>query len=532
MTEVKANFDRLSGYYALESYVPELNPQLGTTTQIPGNERVPFTKRIRELVEHPSMARLSQFNQLGLDNLLYMGASHTRLEHSLGTFANACRYIRALYYDECNPLFQSLISVEDIERILLASLLHDVGQYPLCHDIEEVLGKFQHEHCLKLLLDGEIKQKLPDDFKPIGQLIQDSELWRVKDIRKISRLTSGETSSSNLSFCERILRAVLDSPIDIDKTDYLQRDSIHCGVPYGQALDFERLLKCLTVAYNFDTGSDYYVGIGIHSKGRISAEAVAWSRYAMFKAVYWHHFAREVKAMISFIILNTMTNEQREKEFEEHIFTELRSVEQAPLFMTVGEFTKEPMIGAQINEAEKRILQWLAEKNEIGIRELVNCLLTRKIYKRLIQIEWGDDEDLYNNLKTIRLRGMSQVEECRKKLEAEIIAKLQGLNLVSGKDLDDYASMKKPPLILLDIPWREWGSQEIYCFYERENKFKRLSQLSPVWQALHTSFNEALAVFSIFVHPKAEDTLRKEIGIDVVYKFLKQVACEEYGKVL
>ncbi|GAI47534.1 unnamed protein product, partial [marine sediment metagenome] len=100
--------------------------------------RVPYTKRVKEILEHPSFSRLAQINQLGLLNLVYPGATHSRFEHCLGTFSNTCHYLRALYYDELNPMFQSIMSVENMKCALLTSLLHDIGQYPLCHDIEEL----------------------------------------------------------------------------------------------------------------------------------------------------------------------------------------------------------------------------------------------------------------------------------------------------------------------------------------------------------------------------------------------------------
>src|SRR5207247_2126446 len=93
----------------------------------------------------PTFTRLAQVTQLGFVSLVYPGASHTRYEHVLGTFAHCCEYVRALWNDQRNPLFQCLITRHDVELLLLADLLHDVCQYPMAHDLTEISSDFAHE---------------------------------------------------------------------------------------------------------------------------------------------------------------------------------------------------------------------------------------------------------------------------------------------------------------------------------------------------------------------------------------------------
>ena len=87
---------------------------------------------------------------------MYPTVNHTRFDHSIGTYSIACSYIISLYNDPNNPLFRQLVNEEDIEAVLLAALLHDLGQYPCAHDIEEVdLGIFSHVEFTKELLRNE-----------------------------------------------------------------------------------------------------------------------------------------------------------------------------------------------------------------------------------------------------------------------------------------------------------------------------------------------------------------------------------------
>ncbi len=90
----------------------------------------------------------------------------------------------------------------------------------------------------------------------------------------------------------RLRRSILSGPIDIDKMDYLVRDSQHCGVPYGRHFDRNRLMNSLIVNEAGD-------GLAITSKGRTAAEMMVFSRYVMFTEVYWHHAVRSATTMFA-----------------------------------------------------------------------------------------------------------------------------------------------------------------------------------------------------------------------------------------
>ena len=84
---------------------------------------------------------------------------------------------------------------------------------------------------------------------------------------------------------------MLSGPIDVDKMDYLMRDSLHAGVPYGRNFDQQRLIGSLCVN---DAGD----GLAITDKGRTAAEMMVFARYVMFSEVYWHHAVRCATAML------------------------------------------------------------------------------------------------------------------------------------------------------------------------------------------------------------------------------------------
>src|SRR5262249_44403470 len=135
--------------------IPELNLYVQDSIQVSTFSVTPYTRRVQALLSHPTVMRLGSFSQLGLLNLVYPTATHNRLEHSLGTFSVLCRYILALYNDPLNPLFRQLMDESDLRAALLSALLHDVGQYPLAHDLEEADPSFKHEQIGEAILKEE-----------------------------------------------------------------------------------------------------------------------------------------------------------------------------------------------------------------------------------------------------------------------------------------------------------------------------------------------------------------------------------------
>ena len=173
------------------------------------------------------MRRLAQISQLGLVSLVYPAASHSRLEHSLGVYRKALLYLKQLADDE---RFAAGRPEADAEAFIAAALLHDLGHWPFCHAIEDIALPSVPTHELfanSFLLEGEIADTLRDD-------------WNVQP-RDVTTLLSEKPRDTR----QRILRSMLSGPIDIDKMDYLVRDSLHAGVPYGRNFDQQRLIGSL-----------------------------------------------------------------------------------------------------------------------------------------------------------------------------------------------------------------------------------------------------------------------------------------------
>jgi HD superfamily phosphohydrolase len=207
------------------------------------------------LIDTPPMQRLRRIRQLGLSNLVYPGANHTRFEHSLGVMHLAATLARQI----------DSVSQQEKDELRVAALLHDIGHGPLSHVTESFITQYtrqKHEDVLHLLRKGEIAEIL-DEHGLSPTTIQ-------KHIK-------GETD----------LGKILSSEIDVDRMDYLVRDSHYTGVAFG-LVDHVRLIHEMQF---------YEDKLVVGAGGVKAAESLLVSRFLMHPSVYYHHVSRIAETM-------------------------------------------------------------------------------------------------------------------------------------------------------------------------------------------------------------------------------------------
>jgi hypothetical protein len=255
--------------------LPEL-AALGTASagiRIPPGVTVPLTPRVQSLIDTAVFRRLAGISQLGLVALVYPGARHSRFEHSLGVYRLAIEFLARLQHDD---RFRDTVDADDAAAFLAAALLHDVGHWAFCHPLEDMRlpGLPKHESLLPGIVSaGEI-----------GDVLRTQ--WAL-DPARVAGLVTGSAEDRTA----RVLQSLLSGPIDVDKMDYLSRDSLHAGVPYGNHFDQERLLSSLCL-------NEPGTALAITEKGCTAAELLVVARYVMFSEVYWHHAVRSATAML------------------------------------------------------------------------------------------------------------------------------------------------------------------------------------------------------------------------------------------
>jgi len=266
--------------------LPELKALQGSNSfiRIAFEQDIPVTPRILRLVDSLPFQKLKQIPQLGFVRMVYPSANHTRFEHSLGVYHLALQYLRHFQTDDD---FVRQVADSEVEIFILAALLHDVGHWPYCHPMEDMLlaGIPRHEDFAEVIISkGEIASLIDQD-------------WSVTP-DDIIRFLGGHNTTASQQFLYRLL----SSPIDIDKLDYLQRDSLHAGVPYGRNFDSKRLVKGL----RYSPASE---SLSISSKALTATEMMVFARYVMFSEVYWHKTVRSATSMLQRIVFELRQNQ-------------------------------------------------------------------------------------------------------------------------------------------------------------------------------------------------------------------------------
>lgn len=415
--------------------IPELsNLQSGSgLIRIPHQQDVPFTPRVRALVDTTDFRRLSHITQLGFTALVYPGATHTRFEHALGVYKNSLQYLWQLGKDD---RFATIIDVHTAEVLIVAALLHDLGHWPFCHLIEDMSleGIPRHEMFAREFLS---------EGNELAEVLRAE--WNIEPEEVLDILVPRSDTVEM-----RLVRSILSGPIDIDKMDYLDRDSLHAGVPYGLNFDKNRLIHSLMVNQAGD-------GLAIDSKGKTAAELMVFARYVMFSEVYWHHAVRSASTMFA-------------RAFY-HLYQQLDLSEYFQL-------TEADAIAVLREKAKGTLCERLVE----GIFST-----KRTLYKRVAEFSFYESSEVFDLIAHQPVASLVQWSET---LSQKLSRRLN----------QDVASTD----ILIDAPptHREVEfNVEIYT--ARDRKYQPLHVVSPVVDTLaQKQFDDFVKRVRVFAHPK------------------------------
>ena len=243
---------------------------------------IPLGAREEKLISTAPFLRLQNVKQLGFVYRVWPGATHTRYEHSLGTYYLALRALRSLLQREVVSAEGGLngVSISSVQTLVVATLLHDIGHYPFSHTIEE-LGHpiIPHEKVGRSIIEAsEIATILERDYSLSPQ--------RVADFIDPPR-------ARPLPADDEMLSSLLSGALDVDKLDYLPRDARACNVPYG-GVDVARLQGALRIHPNVN-GQRRIV---VTHKGISPLHSLLHARQEMFDNIYWHHTSRALQVML------------------------------------------------------------------------------------------------------------------------------------------------------------------------------------------------------------------------------------------
>jgi HD superfamily phosphohydrolase len=216
---------------------------------------------IYDLIQHPYFQRLRRISQMGLSYLVYPGANHTRFHHALGCMHLMQKAIDTLRFKDV------VISAEEENALLIAILLHDIGHGPFSHAMERSIVEDVHHEAISLLFMNQLNEEFG------GRLSLAIQVFKGEYHRKF-------------------MLQLISSQLDMDRMDYLKRDSFYTGVAEGN-VNSERLIQMMNVE------NDVLV---IEEKGIYSVEKFLLSRRLM----YWQAYLHKTSLVAELILMKTL----------------------------------------------------------------------------------------------------------------------------------------------------------------------------------------------------------------------------------
>jgi len=351
--------------------------------------------------------------------------------------------------------FCNLVDEADVCRLIVASLLHDVGHWPYCHPIEDLKLETSVPHELfaqQYILDDEL-----------ASIIREQWLVEPETVTELIYCPREKKRDGKM----KLLQSILSGPIDIDKIDYLYRDSLHAGVPYGSNFDKKRLISNLCINESGD-------GLAVNEKGRTAAELLVFARYVMFSEVYWHHTVRSATAML------------------QRAFFEIQQSNDITEFYVFND-----------SNWRTRALQLSLNRDWFGLLDGVFGF-QRKLFKRIAEYDSYEVVEVYAE---IARRPYPWIVQCSNRF-AEILASKIGHAVAPTQVLID-----SPP-IGLEVQF------EVDVFYPKTGRYRSLGEVSPVTKTLATSqFDDFVKRVRIFVAPEIKDSVPSNLNVtEILYE--------------
>ncbi len=317
----------------------------------------------RNIIKHRYFQRLRRITQTGLAFYVYPSATHNRFAHSLGVYHLMGIAINELKKKRC------FISQEEENLLIYCSLLHDIGHGPFSHVLENVLIPLDHEK-LSLKVIDLLAREIEEDFSGV-----------------IKMLTVKEDDS--------FMRALIASQMDMDRLDYLGRDSFFTGVAEG-TIGQHRILKTLSVLNG---------KLAIEEKALLSIENFLHARMVMYKQVYLHKTVLSAEVLLIKII-------ERARELINSGVTLPVTSCLLHVLRQKTEITDDTILSfLEIDEAEiwSAIKQWRTATDRV-LSCLCESLLLRRLYKAEISINGDMPGSIDTAIKKLKKRGFTEKE--------------------------------------------------------------------------------------------------------------------------
>jgi HD superfamily phosphohydrolase len=506
-------------------------------------EMVPFSKRVAKIFNHPTVKRLYDELQLGIITDVYPGASHNRWSHSVGVYSLILKYYISLLSDSENPLLKIIINKSDIEHAIIAAILHDLGHTAFCHDVEAA-DKSIFDHV------SFIEDLVKESYSPSGTLektIHEDSSWRKINFDRVYSIINGNPDKEEtFDIIDYVASDIINGPIDADKLDYIKRDSYYCGVPYGDGVDYNRIINSLTI-----TEKDKKLRLAYYAKGRTAISSMLLARNQLYGAVYWHHTYRCLHAMIFYATqiainnVNTGFSIYAKEILKKEDFRRLyyyRSICKYPWSIcwekaignksnyVRGDFKKESdLFIRDRNYALDFVYMFTNEHGKILLENVVKRNLFKRIYsKKLSGVHMSELKEKYNyrvqiskdiQMKLIEAAKIKQLQSQLPDTSAETIVKKDLQTIGDTLDNNLYILVDFPKDVTI-LP-KNWPD-EVGDSSRKFQNYGRDDSIEVLLKSTNAMLNET-ACLRIYAEPKFFSIITRYLTPDLIETCIKNV---------
>lgn len=473
-SELVERLNRHSREYSWNEVVPELDSWNSDSINTGIIPYAPFTKRISNLLGHPSLRRLKSEMQLGWIREVYPNATHNRWSHSLGVFSALITYYNSLLSDPELPTLRIIVNPEDIEHAMIAAIIHDLGQLSFGHDLEESAPNlYDHERIIIRLLNEE-----GWNHSALKETLKNQNIWPKLNYDRLKAIITKD--KTKMHTVDGLAVDIINGPIDADKYDYLMRDSIACGVPYGKGIDYDRFIKSLTVNVQQESGRSRLI-LSYKAKGAPAIESLLIARYQMYGAVYWHHTFRCIKAMFAHAVAETFgglqSNSRKKFRSKAVIFSTIKELlyhwaicgktkNETSSILRRRHIPEEFFEEAPSFLISEKVIEFVWKFANDNIRALLQRLGQRDLYKRVFELkiselgEYGDYSALKSDLPSHKRPELAMslqnifMNAIDKKIRQKETATVQSIAEAKAHEVHYNLRGSAQPLVVIDFPMR------------------------------------------------------------------------------
>ena len=446
----------------------------------PVHDTIQFTSEenawIKPFIDSPPFQRLRHIKQMGLGDLIFPGAVHTRFNHCIG-----CCYVGSQIAKKIG------LSCEDRQLVMIACLLHDIGHGPFSHAFEGIFQKsiIRHELWTRHFL---AEYETDEFFARYNALNPRAHLNKEK-FRIIADMIMHKPVKKH------VLADIVSSQLDADRLDYLLRDNHFCGVRYGE-FDLRWMLHCMTIVKSADGDR-----LGITHKGIGVVEHYLMARRLMVRNIY----QLQKKLAIEHLMVQLFTS--LAESMESHpLFAKIRDTRLGKFLVAANAYNLSVVSSKQVEVLRHKFL----EDNFPDYRELCDY----DVFSLIKQLsEMNDSHPAVQIAARIQYRKMPKIVRLD---YADLNAVQDELQEFKSRHLHDYQNWQ---LTLMQSPHRSYsGEDDPILVVNEQGDIKSIDQYSIMIDAMSDKLEHAAFLF-----------IDKSIADDEpVAAFIKKLEVNEY----